>query len=126
MSFALLQVSCSTIFMLQLAIWWFIHVAVLFWRVYFPFHAQTYAHRLVHIHVITVTIAIVGPLVPVIAALAGEGFALPRFPPILCVAKEADPTFYALVLPIIVLLQIGVTLLILVFRVIHKVLPKCI
>ncbi len=108
---------------LQLALWWFLHVLILFWKVEFPFHARSFenAGRFKYIHIIWATVGVLLPLVPVITVLANGGFTIPQFPPLLCTGREADPTFYSLLLPIIVLLQTGITLMVILFRTIHKV-----
>ena len=65
---------------------------------------------------------IVLPVVPVVIMFETGGFSLSKFPPILCLAAEADAIFYSLILPIIILVQCGISLLILIFWIIHKVL----
>ena len=112
---------------LQLALWWFFHVSALFWKIRFPFHAKATesAHRTKYIHITMVLLALVLPLVPVIAAFATTGFVLSRFPAILCLGSNANAAFYSLVLPLILLLKFGITLLIVVFWTIHKVCKYC-
>jgi len=111
----------------QLAMWWFLHVVSLFWKIRFPFHARSFetAHRLKYIHIAMVIVGLVLPTLPVIVAFTAEnpstrGFGLTRFPPILCTSLQRDSTFYSLVLPINLLIAIGVPLLIIMFWIIHK------
>lgn len=107
----------------QLVLWWFFHVSMLFWKVKFPFHARFFEQvgRMRYIHIFIVITALVVPVTPVIAAAADGGFAVTHFPPILCTGRSAKATFYSLILPIIVLKQCGLTMLIVVFWIIHKV-----
>ena len=109
--------------MLQLALWWFFHVLALFWKIKFPLHAKRAesAHLIRYVHLTMVALRLILPLVPVVAALATTGFGLIRFPAILCAGRSANATFYALVLPIMLLLQVGITLLVVLFWTIHKV-----
>jgi len=112
----------------QLAVWWFLHVVSLFWKIRFPFHARSFetAHRLKYIHITMVIVGLVLPTLPIIVAFTAgnsstRGFGLTRFPPILCTSLQRDSTFYSLVLPINLLIAIGVPLLIIIFWIIHKV-----
>ena len=112
----------------QLAVWWFCHVVSLFWKIRFPFHARSFetAHRIKYIHITMVIVGLVLPTLPVIVTFtagnpSSRGFGLTRFPPILCTSLQRDPTFYSLVLPINILIAIGVPLVIIIFRTIHKV-----
>ena len=109
--------------LLQLALWWFFHVAAIFWKIRFPFSARAAESTLYIklVHVTVVVLAVVVPIVPVVTTLKTSGFGLTRFPPILCTGTNADATFYSLVLPIVVLLQVGISLLIVIFWKIHKV-----
>ena len=110
----------------QVAVWWFCHEISIFWGVCFPFHAKSLekAHRTKYIHIIMVIVGLVLPALPVIVTFTTgdpSGFGLTRFPPILCTGLEKDATFYSLVLPINILMAIGIPLLIIIFRIIHKV-----
>ena len=109
--------------LLQLALWWFFHVLTLFWKIKFPLHAKAVesAHQMRYVHLTMVILGLTLPLVPVIASLATTGFGLNRFPAILCGGTNANITFYALLLPVILLLQVGITLLVVLFWTIHKV-----
>ena len=114
--------------LLQLALWWFFHVLALFWKIKFPLHAKTAesAHLIRYVHLAMVVLGLILPLVPVIATLATSGFELYRFPAILCIGTNGNASFYALVLPIMLLLQVGVTLLVVIFYTIHKVCLNCV
>jgi len=108
----------------QLAVWWFCHEVSLFWKIKFPFHARSFenAHRIKYVHITMLTIGLILPALPVIVTFTiGNGFGLTRFPPILCTGLEKNSTFYSLVLPIDILSAIGISLLIIIFWIIHKV-----
>ena len=73
------------------------------------------------------------PLLPVLVTIGhdvvtnGEegvgtvGFTIIRLPPLICTGVSAEATFYSLVLPSILILDVGVALLILLFWFVHKV-----
>ena len=123
--------------LLQLAIFWLSHVLALFWFLKFPFHARRYKamHQMKYIHLTCVVIGVLVPFLPIIATMSqfahgksaaeaargGLGFGITRFPSLLCSGRDEKTTFYALVVPIIVIIMIGMTFLILAFRIILKV-----
>ena len=123
--------------LVQLAIFWLCHVLVLFWGLKFPFHWRTFKStpKLKYIHLSCVLIGLLGPFVPVIvtmskfshgksaaeAAKGGLGFGITRFPSLLCSGSDEKTVFYALVLPIILIIMIGMTILVLVFWIVYKV-----
>ena len=109
--------------LLQLAVWWILHIAMILWKIQFPIHARSFevAHRMRYIHIVMIIAALIIPLVPVITAAADGGYGLTRFPPILCTAKSTKATFYSLIMPIILIMQCGITMLLLIFWIIHKV-----
>lgn len=65
--------------------------------------------------------ALVFPMIPVIVISANDGFVISRFPPIACVGKDADSTFYSGVLPVVVLYGIGTNFLLLILWRIRRV-----
>ena len=123
--------------LLQLATFWICHVIALFWKIRFPFHARSFqmTHRTKYVHIASAAIGVLFPIIPVIATMAqsargkssaetvkaGLGFGITRFPPLLCTGMHGDTTFYSLILPIIVILMIGMTILITIFWIIHRV-----
>ena len=123
--------------LLQLAVFWFCNVSVLFWKIRFPFHSRSFqvTNRVKYVHVIVVALSISVPFIPVIATMSqsaygksaagaakdGLGFGVIRSPPIFCLGTNADTTFYSLVLPIIAILMVGMVMLITIFWIIHKV-----
>ena len=116
---------------------WFCNVSVLFWKIRFPFHSRSFqtANRVKYIHITVIALCILVPFIPIIAimsqhaygksaaqaAIEGLGFGITRFPPIFCLGRDADTTFYSLILPILVILMVGMTMLITLFWIIHKV-----
>ena len=109
--------------LLLLAVGWIFHISMFLWKIWFPLRARSLevAHRIKYIHILMILITLVVPLLPVITAAADGGFALTRFPPIFCTARSSNATFYSLILPIILIIQCGVTMLIAIFWIIHKV-----
>ena len=55
------------------------------------------------------------------AVPSGYGFGMTNFPPILCSGLDSDASFYSLVLPILILTEIGMTLLVFAFWDVRKV-----
>ena len=98
-------------------------MSVIFWGVQFPLHSQSFrmAHGTKYIHLTCVVLALVLPLVPVLANEFKGGYTMSRFPPILCIGTNADATLYSLVLPLDIILGVGLNLLIIIFWKIHKV-----
>ena len=96
-------------------------MSVLFYGIQFPFHSRSFKARTKYIHVIMVVIALLLPLVPAIICGVIGGYTMTDFPPILCVGSDADATFYSLVLPIIIILGTGTSLLVIMFWKIHMV-----
>lgn len=134
-----------TYVLLQLALWWIFHTTSILWTVFFPYQARSFkaSNEIKYIYISSIIVGITLPLVPVIASMAefavrvdsdpilqlqnvtfasgGLGYASFRFPPILCTATSADVVFYALALPINIIVIIGVTELILIFWTLQKV-----
>ncbi len=117
---------------------WVIHMVALFWKVFFPYQAKSLqsSKRLKAVYALCVIVALVSPLIPVIATFAHFGitrdvstegtpgrlgFGLVRFPPLLCSGLNSEITFYTVILPTILLIMVGITTLILVIWRIHKV-----
>ena len=107
----------------QLVFWWFSHIAAMFWGLRFPFHAHRFevTGKTKYIHITVILIGLFLPIVPVVAAVGTGGFVMTRFPPIICNPKSRETAFYALTLPTCFMAVMGLTLLILVFWTIYKV-----
>ncbi len=127
-----------TYIVLQLAVWWLFHTSALLWKIGFPLHARSFEKtgKAKYIHLACVIIGVLIPLVPVIALMAnygrevessadfatgGLGFVMGRFPPILCSGSSSTVMYYSDVLPINLIFFAGITELILLFAVVHKV-----
>ena len=92
-------------------------------------------HRVKYVHIVCIVICVIFPSIAVIPTMAefahgkssseavsgGLGFSVTRFPPLLCTGTSKDATFYPLILPILIILMVGMTILIIVFWIIHKV-----
>ena len=121
------------------------HITALLWKIRFPLHSRSFetAHRVKYIHIGCVVAGLILPLVPIITSMVtfavklesdeirkskgitfasgGMGYGITRFPPILCVGTDKNAVFYALALPINLILVYGITVLIFLFYSIHKV-----
>ncbi len=122
---------------LQLNIWWVLHVSSMFLTIVFPYRTRALriSKKLTYIHVACILVGLILPVVPVIAVMSHNaveaksgamlqgrlGFGFAYFPPYLCLGIDGDVTFYSLILPNIILIQIGVTMLILTIWYVHKV-----
>ena len=130
---------------LQLGVWWLLHTSALLWKVTFPFHARSYdkSGKTKYVHLVGAIIGFLAPLTSVIALMAdysrevrsnadlqaanvtflsgGLGFTVNRFPPILCTGFSSGVIYYSSILPIIIIFYVGITELILLFAVIHRV-----
>ena len=127
-----------------MAVWWLFHVIILFWKVMFPFHANSQTEKMKYIHTACLVIGLVIPLGPVITAMSkfavdtrneadnetsslqlfldgGLGYLNPRYPPLLCVASNRDVGFYSLILPLDVIQIIGTTCIIMLIWRIRRV-----
>ena len=111
----------------------------LLWKIRFPFHARRFesAHRVRYIHITCVIVGLLVPLLPVIVTIADSavdarknpdteqtgtlGFSLTRSPPILCTGIDRTATYYSLALPLNLILMVGMTELVVIFWLIHKV-----
>ena len=99
---------------MQITMWWFFHVITLFWKIQFPFHARSFenTHGFKYLHITAFFLGVVIPAIPVVIMLATGGFVARRFPPVVCSARKLDVTFYSVILPIIMMVEIGISLLI--------------
>ena len=120
-------------------------MSALLWSVQCPFRVQLYktTNKIKYIHIICILIGLLFPMLPIIASMAdfaadiqsdeslmgrnitfasgGMGYGLTRFPPILCTSTDRNVGFYALILPINIMLPIGITILILLLWSFHRV-----
>ena len=107
----------------QAVLWWIFHVFAIFWKVYFPFHSRYFEkiHRTRYIHATCLILGLVLPAIPVAVISVNGGFIITRFPPIACVGKDADSTFYSVVLPLILLYGVGTSFLLVILWRIRRV-----
>ena len=98
---------------LTLALFWFFHIVLLFWKIKFPFHAKRFKTKgyFRYVCVIMVIAAVFLPLESLIAILASGGLTIPRFPPVQCFPRNTDAAFYSVVFPISIVFAIAVSLI---------------
>ena len=126
---------------LAAAIWWFMLTISLFWKLWFPFNARRREskHQIKYIHISCILIGILVPFIPIIALMSnysiqlksnpsnttfvsgGLGFASVRSPPVPCNGNSKEVIFYTNILPADIMLAVGITLIILIFWLVHKV-----
>ena len=108
---------------LNITLWWFFHVASIFWKLQFPLHARKLqkGQNLKYIHVAVVIAGLLIPLPGVIATTLTDGYTITRFPPILCGTRNSDAGYYSVFLIMNILLAVGISMLIIMFWIVHKV-----
>jgi hypothetical protein len=125
---------------ISLTVWWIMLTATLFWKIWFPFNAKMREakHQIKYIHIGCGLAGLLIPFIPVIAHMTsfaeqaksdpsidfvsgGLGFTLVKFPPIPCIGNNKSITFYTIILPSTIVLGIGITLILLVFWLVHRV-----
>lgn len=107
---------------MQLALWWLLHIIVIFSGITFPFKARSIraAGRCRYVHVVMVTIGLIVPCVPVAVSFVRRGYGSVS-PTFLCTPRDGAASFYTLVLPISVFLATGISMLVIMFVGITKV-----
>jgi hypothetical protein len=111
---------------LQIPIWWFIHVAVAFWAVTFPFHYRSFQvmGKSKILHIFTVLIGVLLPLVPLGIAIGLGGYTPTyRVPPFVCSTSNEKSSFYSNILLIVILYGAGSVLLVFIFLQLLKARP---
>lgn len=106
---------------LSITYWWFVHVCSTFWKVMFPFHARSHEKTTKYLHVIILIVGIILPIITPLVAYFSEGYIQSRFPPLLCIPRKGDVSYYGLVLPVCIVLGIGITFIVIVLHVLHQV-----
>lgn len=127
---------------LAAAVWWFMLVAAIFWKIWFPFNAKMHESKghVKYIHIGCVVTGILVPFIPIIGFMSGFavslrsdnpsnrtfisgglGFVGVRFPPLPCNGYNDVILFYTEILPTNLILTFGITLIILTFWLVHKV-----
>ena len=120
---------------MQLLFWWLWHTVAVFWSVAWPFHARKFntSRNTKYLHI---TFALASLLLPVASPfvvwlvhntskgsqlVTTSGFTITRSPPFLCAGYDTRVNFWAFIFPISVTLAIGVTLLVLILRIVITV-----
>ncbi len=113
-------------------------MATLLWKVSYPTKAKQFHSRNHHriLHLLIVLVAVLVPVIPVVAIIADDlhkgrtssenrpgtlGFGFGVFPPILCAGLNGKVTFYSLILPCVLLVMAGTSMLAMTIWIIHKV-----
>ena len=101
--------------------WWFAHILAIFWKIMFPFHARIHQDKEKYIHIVAVILGIIIPFVTPSFAFAFKGYSVNRYPPLLCLPTDPDVIYYGIVIPLSLTITIGMSQLIFVLHVVHKV-----
>ena len=108
--------------LLQITLWGTFHALGLGWSIFFPFQYRRFKAegRVKYIHIITL---ILGLVLPAIAALVPliDGYTIAPTPINNCVGRNGAITFFATILPIIVLIAATTTVGVILFWTIFKV-----
>ena len=108
--------------LLQNSMWLTFHAVTLCWGIVLPFHYRRFKceGKLKYVYIVTVTLAVILPLVPVLVLLK-DGYTIVYSRPILCNGRNRQHTFFTIILPICLLLATCSSALIVLFWVILKV-----
>ena len=113
----------QSFFYLQVTTFWLLNIFALYWKIQFPFHARYYdtAKRTKYIHIACVVVAFVFPIIAPVTVSATGGFTITRFPPIVCLGRDADANFYTIVFPTTIIYAVGITVMLLILWRIRRV-----
>ena len=109
---------------------WLWHTVAVFWAVAWPLHARKFntSSNTKYLHLIFVFASLLLPVAPTLVVLlvsstqgTKSGFVITRAPPFVCAGHDTRVNFWAYIFPISVILAIGVTLLILMLRIVITV-----
>ena len=78
-------------------------------------------HRLKYIHSSMLGAATIIPVIPVVVMFKTGGFVNVRFPPLFCLSRSDDATMYASVVPVIMMIALGVSLLMWMYWIMYRV-----
>ena len=108
----------------QLTIWWLCHITAMLWGLKFPFQADKFdiTGKNKYLHLTVVVLGLTLPWIPVTVAFATGGFTITRFPPVMCSGKNINGFHYGLIYPAAIADATGLTLLLLIFWILFKVL----
>ena len=99
----------------QMCLWWFFHILIMFWGIKFPFHAKSFADsgRMKYVHIAMVLIALTVPFAGVGSIF--KTLSLTLYPAFFICMPGSDERFYSLSLPVSVLIAGGLSLLVIIF-----------
>eukprot|EP00731_Ephydatia_muelleri_P013215 Em0007g525a len=100
--------------------WWIFHIFGVFWTFVFPSHAKRHASRVKMVYWAMVVCGFVLPLPGVIATLATDGYAIGRFPPLLCTTKNPNLFYYYVVFLASAVLSAGLFMLVVLYWTLYK------
>ena len=108
---------------LQETFLWLFHIIAVFWFVRFPVHAKIFKNKrhFRYVHLIMLGVAIILPCIPLVAVLTTGGCRLASFPPFQCFARNNNVIYYTFILPASIMMATGITLIILILRVLIHV-----
>ena len=106
----------------QISLWTVFHAIGLLKSIYFPFFYRKIKREGAskYIHISTVVVALVLPIVPALLHLI-DGYSIAPSPVVICTSRNITITYYSLVLPVSVPFGTTITILILLFRKIFRV-----
>ena len=95
---------------------WLCHTSVFFWAVMWPmkYRSFTMLNRMKYIQATVLPVCLVLPILSVVGIQLSEGYGLNIFTYYLCGGKNPNDVFYAVVMPLDVMLVIGTSLLIII------------
>ncbi|XP_019850179.1 PREDICTED: uncharacterized protein LOC109580975 [Amphimedon queenslandica] len=105
-------------FYLNMTLWWCFNVISVFYKIMFPVFAKEHKEKDKFIHIVLLILGILIPIPGVILALTVnkyKSYTIFTFPSYVCVPRNPDLQYYALLLPLNVLLGIGLFCLVLIF-----------
>ena len=116
---------------MQLLFWWLWHTVAVFWAVGWPFHAKKFniSRNTKYLHIGFVLASLLLPVAPVLIILFISptltvqlaGYTVTRSPPFVCAGHNITVNFWAFIFPISLLLAVGVTMLVLIMRIVIRV-----
>ena len=108
--------------MSQLGIFILFHAVGLCWGVVFPFHFWKFKAegKLKYVHIATLLIALLLPLVPALLQLK-DGYVVANSPTVICYGRSIDITFFSFILPMSTILAVATSILTIMFWIIFKV-----
>lgn len=116
---------------MQLLLWWLWHTLAVFWAVAWPFRAKKFniSRNTKYVHIGFVVASLLLPVAPVLIilfissapTLQLAGYTVTRSPPFVCAGHDITVNFWAFIFPISLLLAVGVTMLVLIMRIVIRV-----